>query len=109
MGLPKAVECSAALGVARAAEEHDRVASEWADDEDWIEKRNGCSSRKDVRNLLNFALKSVKHSTVHRPRIGERVKAYKESQGPRKVCPPDKTISVRSEGTAVQMCGIARG
>ena len=52
---------------------------------------------------MTFVLTTLKHSVKHRPNMGEQVKADKEREKPRKVGPPDKTISVRSEGTTVQM------
>ena len=55
------------------------------------------------KDFVTFAWASVKHSMVHRPHIGMQVKADKESKEPRTVGPLDKTISVRGEGTTVQM------
>ena len=59
----------------------------------------------DMRDFVNFALMIVTLSVVQRPDMGERVKADKERKEPRTLGPLDKIISVRSDGTAVQMCG----
>ena len=41
---------------------------------------------------------------VNWPNLGERINADKERKAQREVGPLAKTISVRSEGTTVQMC-----
>ena len=69
------------------------------------EGRKRCTGRMFMRDVWTLALMNVKHPVVHRPTVGEQVEATKESKEPWKVRPLDKTISVRSEGTAVQMCG----
>ena len=52
--------------------------TEWAGDEDWICERERCQTMEDANRFVTFALRSVKHSTVHRIRIGkERKKQLK--------------------------------
>ena len=55
-----------------------------AGDDDGLEQRKRCASRMDIRDLVTFAPMSVKHSVLHRPKIGQHVKADKERTEPRK-------------------------
>ena len=62
-----------------------------------------------MRDFVTFALTSVRHSVVHRPKIGEHVKADKEERKEsREVGSPDKSIWTDGEGTTVMMCGDSR-
>ena len=49
-----------------------KVASEWAGKEEWRSKRKRCQTTDDRRELITFALQSVKHSTMHRSRRGQK-------------------------------------
>ena len=64
-----------------------------------------CEKRMVKRDFVTRVLMNVEHSVVHRPRIGEGVKPNKERKEPRQWGPSDKTITIRSEGTSVQVCG----
>ena len=48
---------------------------------------------------------NVKHSFIHRPRIGETVKPHKERKERRTWGPLDNSIVLRDEGTTVHLCG----
>ena len=58
-----------------------------------------------MQDFVSSALVNVTHSDMHRPQIGEHVKADKEGEEPKTWAPPNKTVAaVRKEGTSVQMC-----
>ena len=62
----------------------------------------------DMQDFVSSALVNVTHSDMHRPQIGEHVKADKEGKEPKTWAPPDTTVAaVRKEGTSVQMCGYS--
>ena len=52
----------------------DKLATEWAGDEDWTSKRTKCQAPEDKKRFVAFALKSVNHSTIHRTRAGKKGK-----------------------------------
>ena len=81
----------------------DKVATDWAGDEDWICKRARCQTLEDKKRFVTFALKSVNHSTTHRTRTGKKKK--NEDKAPRTLGPAEKTIHIREEGPTVQLCG----
>ena len=59
-----------------------------------------------MRDFLTFALTSVRHSVVHRPKIGEHVKAdegkKKESRG--------KLVHLRNQsGQIMEVCALTAG
>ena len=64
-----------------------------------------CQTIEDIVDFITFALQSVKHSTVHRTRIGDKKKRIAECQGPRTVGLLDTSIHTREGGTTVQLCG----
>ena len=75
-------------------------------DEDWIDKRNRCTSSIRHEGLHDFALLNVKHSVVQRPNVGRHVNSSDgQKTEPGDVVPPDNSISGRREGTNVHMCG----
>ena len=67
------------------------------------EKR--CQNAVDRRGFVTVAMMKVKHSVVHRPKIGESVTPNTERKEPSHLDPPDLSIALRTEGTAVQLCG----
>ena len=82
----------------------DKIPTEWSGKENGA-RENKCCTEEDKRDFVTFALSSVKHSVAHRPRIGERSKPVKEKKEPKILGPADISISYRTEGTTVQMCG----
>ena len=60
--------------------EWDNLASECAGNEDWTEKRKLCTNKMYMRGVLTFGLTKVRHSVVHRPKIGEHVSTDKEKE-----------------------------
>ena len=56
----------------------DNVASEWAGGEEWSKKGRKCQIVEDKRYFDTFAKQSVKHSTVHRTRIGDKKKSERK-------------------------------
>ena len=50
----------------------DKVAVEWAGDEDWTCRRERYQTIEDKKRFVNFALRSVKHLTIHRTKIGRK-------------------------------------
>ena len=54
---------------------------------------------------LCVAVTSVKYSTAHRPKIRQSSKPNKERKQPGILVPPDSSVSIGTEGTAVQLCG----
>ena len=83
----------------------DKVATEWAGDEDWICKRARCQAIQGKRRFVTHAMKSVNHSTIHRTRTGKKKNDKAEDKAPRILGPADKTIHIREEGPTVQLCG----
>ena len=61
----------------------EKLASEWAWDEDWRSERHRCQSPVDKRDVVTIALVNVNHSVMHRPRTGETVTLNKEGKEPK--------------------------
>ena len=67
----------------------DKIASEWAGNEEWCNKRRRCKNSMDKRDFVTFAMMSVKRSVAHRPKLGEGVKPNQERKKPIILEPPD--------------------
>ena len=78
----------------------DKVASEWAGDEECISKRVRCQTLEEKRKFVTFALKNVNHSTIPSTKTGR-----KKKDKPRTLVPADKTIHIREDGPTVHLCG----
>ena len=83
----------------------DKIAPEWAGEEEWSNKRRSCQNSVDKIDFVTLAMMSAKHSAVHRPIIGESIKPNKDRKAPRKLEPPVSSVTIRSDGTTVQVCG----
>ena len=42
------------------------MASEWAGDQEWTERRKGCTSRMDMIDFGTFAWVKARHSVAHK-------------------------------------------
>ena len=82
-----------------------KVASECAGEEQWSSKREQCQTIEDKRAFITFALQSVKHSAVHRTRIGKKKKGTVDCKESRILGPSDKSIHTREEGPTVHLFG----
>ena len=58
----------------------ERSRPELAGAEDWTDTRRRYTSNEDVRDCVLLAMMNVKHSVIHRPKIGACVKATKERE-----------------------------
>ena len=65
----------------------EKLASEWAWDEDWRSERHRCQNAVNKRDVVTFALVNVNHSVIHRPRTGETVTLHKEGKRAEKIEP----------------------
>ena len=78
----------------------DKVAAEWAGNDDWTNERE---REREARHLemgeilfVTFALRSVKHSTMHRTSIGRKKKGKVEGKAPR-LLGPGRCVSPHSQ------------
>ena len=58
----------------------ERSKPELAGAEDWTDKRKRYTSNEDMSDCVLLAMMNVKHSVIHRPKMGECVKATKERE-----------------------------
>ena len=63
-----------------------------------------CQTTEDRRDFITSHCRVVKHSTVHRSRIGDKMKLKTDRKDPRVVEPLDTSIHIREEGPPVQLC-----
>ena len=68
----------------------DKVATEWAGNEDWICNRMRCHGLEDKKRFVTFAEKRVNLSTIHRTRTG---KTRKNNAGQIFVTRPEPHLS----------------
>ena len=67
--------------------------------------RDKDATQLKIRKIVTFALRSVKHSTIHRTRIGKKKKETVEGKVPGILGPADVSILTRNEGPTVEMFG----
>ena len=67
-----------------------------------------CQNSVDKRDFVSYAMMSAKQSVAHRPKIRQSSKPNKERKQPRILVPPDSSVSIRTEGTTVQLCGDSK-
>ena len=76
----------------------DKVATDWAGDEDWTRERKRCQTMEDKKRFVTSALRSVTHSTMRRTRNGKKNQEKTEDKVPRIRLSAGKTIHIREDG-----------
>ena len=88
----------AQLGIAQSEKRLGQVSIRMDRDRGLDGKREVCGSKMNMRDLITFALRNVKHSVTHRQKIGASVKAIQETKEPRQLGPLGNTVASRREG-----------
>ena len=83
----------------------DKIATEWASEEDWMRARKRKSTLEEKYYFVSFVLDrmklSIEHGKQKSKRIGKKIKV----KTLRKMGHPDTTVHTRGDGLTVQLCG----